>query len=267
MSAGKPSSTIIKPMNLTQIQQLLSATPTRYALFYQPSNAEPCFLHNRLLFKSASLIKVPILLSWLALEKEGAVSRLELCDLDSEKQVAGAGFSTLMTTRKLYYADVLLMMIATSDNLCTNLVIDRIGLERLNRVFVDGLGLTQTTCQRKLMDYEARSRGMDNWIHAGECVHLYDLIDALSAADRAWVESLLQSNVDAALLMRNIPRDTVDFFHKTGSMEGVLHDWGYTRDCRLFLLTNEVAEEPPIFDVFGALGEYMLPPINPVNLP
>jgi len=247
-------------MDLIQIEQHLSAAKTKYALFYQPASAEPCFLHNQLMFKSASLIKVPILLSWLALEKEGELSRFDSCDLDSEKQVQGAGFSCKMATRKLAYADVLLMMIATSDNLCTNLIIERIGLELLNRVFVDKLGLNRTTCQRKLMDYAARDRGLDNWIHAGECIHLYELIDSLPAADRAWTESLLQSTVDAALLMRNIPRDTIDFFHKTGSMEGVLHDWGYTHDCRLFLLTNEVADEPPIFELFGSLGEYLLPP-------
>jgi len=245
-------------MNLTRIQQKLDATPTKYALFYQPTGGEPHFLFNQLVFKSASLIKVPILLSWLALERDGEVSRQEMCDLDSEKQVAGAGFAHKMDARKLPFADVLLMMIATSDNLCTNLVIQHIGLERLNRVFTEHLGLKQTTCQRKLMDYEARERGLDNWVQAEECIHFYEWIEKLESQERQWVESLLQSTVDSALLLRNIPRDGIDFYHKTGSMEGTLHDWGYTRDCRLFLLTNEVAGEPPIFEIFGALGEFMI---------
>lgn len=216
------------------------------------------FLFNELRFKSASLIKVPILLSWLALERLGQLDRMELCDLDAEIQVRGAGFAHLFSARKLPYADVLLMMIATSDNLCTNLVIEHIGLERLNQVFTQKLGLKQTTCQRKLMDYEARARGLENWVQAEEAIRFYDLINCLEPSDRAWVESLLLANTDSALLMRDLPRDTVNFYHKTGSMEGVLHDWGYTHEHRLFLLTNEVKEEPPVFDLFGELGKMLL---------
>ena len=246
-------------MKPDQIAQSLSALNIRYSLFYHRLDAEPIFLFNELRFKSASLIKVPILLSWLVLEHEGQVNRMEICNLDTEIQVHGAGFARQFTARKLPYADVLLMMIATSDNLCTNLVIDHIGLERLNQVFTGPLGLKQTVCQRRLMDYEARSRGLDNWVHAEEAIHFYDLIEQLAPADRTWVESLLAATTDNALLMRDLPRDQVKFFHKTGSMEGVLHDWGYTRECRVFLLTNEVKEEPPVFELFGELGRGLLP--------
>jgi hypothetical protein len=41
--------------------------------------------------------------------------------------VKGAGFSYLFRTRKLAYNDVLTMMIATSDNFCTNLIIQKLG--------------------------------------------------------------------------------------------------------------------------------------------
>jgi beta-lactamase class A len=72
------------------------------------------------------------------------------------------------------------------------------------------------------------------------------------------VRSMLVVNTDSALLMRSIPRDTVEFFHKTGSMTGVLHDWGFTDDCELFLLTQNVTNEPVVFEVFGALGSQCL---------
>lgn len=246
-------------MNISQIEASLIRFATHFALFYHPLGSKPRLLSNQLLFKSASLIKVPILLSWLELEKEGQVNRFELCNLDAEVQVHGAGFAHQLTARSLPYADILLMMIATSDNLCTNLIIDRIGLERLGSVFTHALGLKQTACQRKLMDYEARSRGFENWVQAEECIRFYDLIDRLDPKNRLWVEALLHANTDFALLLRNIPRDSIDFYHKTGSMEGVLHDWGYTRECRLFLLTNDVSAEPPVFELFGALGELLIP--------
>ncbi len=98
------------------------------------------------------------------------MDRSELCCLDDEPEVHGAGFSWLLRARQLPYQDVLMMMIALSDNLCTNLVIRKIGIERVNQVFRDALGLRGTELQRKLMDYEARERGLDNWITARDCI-------------------------------------------------------------------------------------------------
>lgn len=249
-------------MNISEITQGLNLQQLHYALYFHQSGHEVHYHKNQDTFKSASLIKVPILLSWLLLEKEGGVNRSEICDLESEPLVTGAGFAFKFQQRKLPFADVLLMMIATSDNLCTNLVIKRIGLERLERLFKEGLGLQKSVCQRKLMDYEARSKGLDNWVNADECIQLFQLIKRLDVVDRRWVDSLLHSCQDSALLARNLPRDTVDFYHKTGSMEMTLLDWGYTNDAEIFLLTNDVQEEPPVFELFGALGEHLLPGVQ-----
>ncbi len=217
--------------------------------------------HDR--FVSASLIKVPILLAWLELERAGEVSRAELCNLDAEPQVQGAGYSWLLRARQIPYQDVLLMMIAISDNLCTNLVIQRAGRERLNQVIHDQLGLTGSDLQRKLFDYAARARGLDNFISAQDCIHLYELLARLGPSERAWVDSLLAACQENLLLMRDIPVDTLDgelaFHHKTGSIPGVLHDWGYTSRCQIFLLTQNVRDEPATFQAFGKLGHLMLP--------
>lgn len=221
------------------------------------NQAEPNFYSNNDRFFSASMIKVPILLAWIFLEHAGEVQREELCNLDAEEQVQGAGFSWLLRSRQIPYQDVLLMMIATSDNLCTNLVIRRAGLERLNRIIQEDLGLRRTALERKLFDYEARSRGLDNWISAQDCIHMYDLIEALPAQDHAWVESMLAVNQDDALLKRCIARDTITFYHKTGNIEGVLHDWGYTDRCKIFMLTQDVRDEPAAFEIFGELGKLM----------
>jgi beta-lactamase class A len=150
------------------------------------------------------------------------------------------------------------MMIALSDNLCTNLVIQRMGLERIDQVFKDALGLKGTRLQRKLMDLAARERGLDNWITAADCIRCFELVQQLSPCERNWVEPILLANQDSALLMRDIPRDTVDFYHKTGSLTGLFHDWGYTRDCEIFLLTNQVKDELAIDSIFGQMGQLIL---------
>jgi beta-lactamase class A len=229
-----------------------------YAFYYHDKKNPPFFAANQTLFRSASVIKVPILLAWIVLEKQRELDRTKICKLDHEPQVGGAGFARQFTTRKLSFADVLLMMIATSDNLCTNLILREIGIERLRSVMEKDLGLVKTRCERKLMDYAARERGLDNYIDAEECIQLFRLVDRLDAADRDWVKSLLLANTDSALLMRSVTRDTIDFYHKTGSMTGVLHDWGFTDHCELFLFTQNVTDEPAVFEVFGELGRACL---------
>ena len=110
-----------------------------YAVYYQPRGGQAVLRHNCDRFLSASIIKVPILFAWAHLQRAGAVSLSETCDLDAEPPVEGAGLSWMLHQRTLPYHDVLLLMIALSDNLCTNLVIRRVGLERLERG-VQGVG-------------------------------------------------------------------------------------------------------------------------------
>jgi beta-lactamase class A len=237
---------------------LLDKLGCRYAFYFQAQGQPAVQVANCQRFRSASIIKVPILLAWAWLERQGSVSRNELCNLDNVPQVQGAGFAWQMKARSLPYQDILLMMIATSDNLCTNLVIQHIGIERLQRVIQEDLNLPGAELQRRLMDYEARSRGLDNFISPEALVRCYDLVEALPGDQKSWVEAMLLANQDAALLARDHPRDTLDFYHKTGSMEGVLHDWGYTHGKRIFLLSEGVTDEPQAFAVFGQLGKLLL---------
>lgn len=244
-------------MNPPDLIENLAAAGCDFALYYHQNGKEAVFHSTAERFKSASIIKIPILLAWALLERSGEVSRAELCDLDGEPQVQGAGFSWLLKARQIPYHDALLMMMAVSDNLCTNLVIRRIGILRLQDIFENQFGLTHTRLERRLMDYDARRRGLDNWVGARDGVRLFDLLAALPAEQRAWVDEMFLANQDSALLKRNILRDSIDFYHKTGSMGGVLHDWGYTADRQIFLFTNNVKDERQLFPLFGAFGELL----------
>lgn len=237
------------------ISSLLQSLGGEYAFYDCPTGGKATLIQNAERFSSASIIKVPLLLAWVHLERAGAVNRTELCCLDDEPQIQGAGFSWLLRARQLPYQDVLLMMIALSDNLCTNLVIKRMGLETIEQVFRDEFHFQATAVQRKLMDYAARARGLDNWISVQDCIHFYDLIDQLEPDDHEWVESMLAVNQDDLLLRRNIPPDEITFYHKTGCIPGVLHDWGYTRERRIFLLTQKLPDQAAALPVFGTLGE------------
>ena len=241
-----------------EVREKISALTCDYAFYYRPRDGEPLLIKNRDMFLSASVIKVPILFAWAYLERSGRASRDEICELDLEPQVQGAGLSWLLQTRRLPFGDVLLLMVALSDNLCTNLVIRRIGMERLNAIFRGPLGLPDARIERRLFDYDARARGLDNYVSAADCVQIYRLRDELTGAERAWIEPMLLANADLGLWLRSVERDVVDFYHKTGSVAGVLHDWGYTRDTDLFLLTQNVQDEDEVYELMSRLGPKLL---------
>lgn len=244
-------------MNLTSALNEIESLNCQYAFYFRKKGQNSIFRANCDHFPSASLIKVPILLAWVHLERLGVVSREETCDLDALPQVEGAGLSWLLSTRRLPFQDVLLMMIALSDNLCTNLIISRIGQEPLNKIFHCELGLTGVELQRRMMDFEARASGKENWLTAQDCIHLYAELQKLTAEERHWVDPILLANQDSSLLLRDITRDTVLFYHKTGSIPHILHDWGFTRDRELFLLTQNVQDESAVGRVFGQVGRLL----------
>ena len=117
------------------IDEALKGLSCAYALYYRPRGGPGILRKNCDRFLSASIIKIPILYAWAYLEQAGFVCRSETCDLDAEAQVEGAGLTRLFHQRTLPYHDVLTMMVTVSDNLCTNLVIRRLGMPRLNDVF------------------------------------------------------------------------------------------------------------------------------------
>ncbi len=240
-----------------QLESIVAPLHCQYALYFRRGKGEPFLLANCERFVAASLIKVPILFAWAHLEALGELSGDERCELDVEPPVQGAGFSWLLRTRRLNMRDALLLMIAVSDNLCTNLVIRRAGMERLNDTFKNALGLKDTHLGRVMMDFGARQAGHENWISAADCVRLFRLRHRLPAAQRTWIEPLLLANQDPSLLLRDLSPDTLPVWHKTASLPGVLHDWGYTEHDQLFLLTQEVVDYAPVYAAFGAAGRLL----------
>jgi beta-lactamase class A len=236
----------------------LASLSCKYAFYCRMGGREPIRLGNHETFVSASLIKVPILFAWAYLERQGRANRAEICELDLEPAVQGAGLSWLLHTRRLPYHDVLLLMTALSDNLCANLVIQRIGMARLNTIFRGPLGLHDTALNRKMMDFAARQAGHENYISARDCIQLYRLRDELTADERAWIDPMLRANPDTCLWLRDLVPDSVDMGHKGGTVDAVLHDWAYTDTLDVFLLTQRIHDYAPLFRVFGKIGALLL---------
>src|SRR5262245_48533320 len=83
---------------------------------------------------TASVIKLPLLVHALLLARECALSLEETITLRVEDKVGGSGIlKDLSAGLTVSVQDVCTLMIALSDNTATNLLIDRLGIEGVNR--------------------------------------------------------------------------------------------------------------------------------------
>jgi len=101
-------------------------------------------------FPAASVIKLPILVTCLKQVQEGARSLNEEIFLRAEDRVIGSGIlKELIPGLVLTLEDLLILMIAISDNTATNLVLDRVAPAEVN-AYMARLGHEQTFSAGKL---------------------------------------------------------------------------------------------------------------------
>ena len=133
--------------------------------------------------------------------------------------------------------DLCVLMIILSDNTATNLLIRRLGMERINET-LHALGLRQTALRRLLFDSEASARGLQNHITAREMGRLLRLMyegKAVSPeADQKMLSILCDQRLNGKLPFF-LPRG-VRAAHKTGEDAGITHDVGIVYAKRPFIV-------------------------------
>jgi beta-lactamase class A len=100
--------------------------------------------------RTASTIKLPIMIEVFSETAEGKVSLTEPIKIDPTEKVSGSGILQDLTVDALPLRDLVMLMIALSDNTATNLVLNRIGGNAVNTRMA-ALGLKQTRSMRKIL--------------------------------------------------------------------------------------------------------------------
>jgi beta-lactamase class A len=116
-----------------------------------------------LVFPQASAIKIPILLELFrrADSEPGLLSRR--VDMTDRVRTLGSGVLHHLTDggSSLSLEDYAIYMIVYSDNTATNVLIDALGMEAINRLSAS-LGAPSTKVQRKMIQPRASARGDEN---------------------------------------------------------------------------------------------------------
>lgn len=187
---------------------------------------------------SASTIKVPILLAALEEVRLGRLTLEQPIPVPESKiledtEVFERGIAAYSLWELLYW------MIVESDNTATNVVLDLLGFDAVNEYARAVLGLNDTLCQRKMLDWAAIEAGNNNYTSAADQCRMYRLLCRGGLLTPALTETALdmlrrQRSMDA--ILRYIP-DRVDFAHKTGGLDYLDHDAGvfFQRERSFFL--------------------------------
>jgi len=124
-------------------------------------------------FPTASAIKLAIVYELFKQADEKRIDLEEKVTLDRRQAVGGTGVLVEMGTPTLSIRDYAVLMVTLSDNTATNVLIDRLGMDRI-AARMQGLGLNGTKLRRHMMDTAAARRGDENVSTPDELVRLLE---------------------------------------------------------------------------------------------
>jgi len=243
--AGPPAKSFARADTIALRRQLEGIANAHHGVLgYSISNldtGERLSLRGDETFSTASLIKVPILVTLYDLVEQKQLSLSDPLTVLKIDQVPGSGVLQFMHPgMSLSVSDAASLMIVLSDNTATNLLLDRIVIRRVWQK-METLGLPHTKVHSKTF-LRMSSVAMDSSVKYGlgvstpnEMARLFELLAqgrAVSpAADSAMLE-MLSHNADSELMQRTIEALRVP--HKTGATDSV------RTECALFHLQSRV---------------------------
>ncbi|MDF2674226.1 MAG: putative beta-lactamase [Clostridiales bacterium] len=176
---------------------------------------------------SASLIKIPIMGEVLRQVSEGSLSLEQRIIVNWEDKVPFSILTELSTGNSYTLKDLITLMIIQSDNTATNILIDLVGMDSINN-FICNNGLSSTVLGRKMMDFNARKEGRDNYTTAMDMANILEKIynkELVNKDSSILMMDILKKQLDNSMIRLFIPEETV-IAHKTGGLDGIEHDTG-----------------------------------------
>ena len=221
-----------------------------------------CFYFNREeVFPSASIIKVPILIEGLRQAEVGKINLNEM--LPIRDRVGGSGVLQALADISLTVKDLLTLMITVSDNTATNMIIDLLGMDAINQSMKE-FGLEKTVLKRKMMDFAAIERGLNNVTCPADIITCLKVINEgsyLSENSRRHALEILHFQQFHDKLPAMIDTEKIFVAGKTGSLPNV------ENDCAIFKYRGKTAYVVVLMDqlenafsgrrVISRIGKYV----------
>jgi beta-lactamase class A len=198
-------------------------------------------------FRAASTVKIPVMVEFLRQVERGEQSLTQPYTLRDEDRTPGSGVLLhLHAGTELTIEDLLYLMISISDNTATNLLIERVGMDNVNRTMRD-LRMGQSTLGRLMKGRRAIEGEEENWATPDEYASLMEAILTRQAAQPSSCDAMLamlEKQHCTNRISRYLPPGT-RWGSKTGQIDGVTNDVGFVMSDRGFLVISAFCEDLP----------------------
>jgi beta-lactamase class A len=176
-------------------------------------------------FPTASAIKLSVLYEMLKQAEAGTLNLDAPAPVNRSQLVGGSGVLQHLTTPSLSLRDHATLMIMVSDNSSTNIVIQAVGMDKVN-ARMQALGLGDVRLRRLMMDAAAVKRGDENVASPESLAKVSELLwrgEGLKPESREAALGMLK--LVSGSIRQAVP-SRVPVYAKTGSLDGVRTEAG-----------------------------------------
>jgi beta-lactamase class A len=187
--------------------------------------------HNERRFRSASTVKIPIMIEIYRQIDRGEISPDQIITLtDADRTPGSSWLQYLHEGIEFTVDDLITLMISMSDNTATNMLIDLAGLEQINAT-MRNLGMTNSVLGRKMKGVPSEPGQPENWAtpddYANVIAAILDGIAASAASCERMIEMLGRQDNDRRIA-RYLPKaDGIKWGSKTGTVGDAVNDVGF----------------------------------------
>ncbi|WLR57046.1 serine hydrolase [Mesobacillus subterraneus] len=231
-----------------RLSKELAGCKGRASLFLE-IEGEIIEFNSHLVYQSASLIKLPILLEGLRQIETGKLQKDRPVTIREIDKTGDTGVLQAMKVPHLPLEDLLALMIIVSDNSATNLLIDLIGINSINST-IAMIGMNNSKLERKMLDFDAIRLGKDNFTSASDialCLKEAVAGRSLNEYSRHMFYSFLLQQQFKEKLPFYMDNALLKIGNKTGELPGVEHDCGiitYGKKHALIVVLIDGLSEP-----------------------
>jgi len=179
-------------------------------------------------FPAASSIKLPIVIELLKQAEEGTIDLARRVPIDPKARVQGGGVLEKWAEPypSLSADHLAVLMMDFSDNYATNVLIDLVGMEKVQRRLV-AWGLKGTLLRRRMMDLEAARAGRENVTTPRDMTALLERLyrgEILAAGHARSLVEIMKRN-EGTPIKRGLPPG-IPAADKEGDLDGLRCDSG-----------------------------------------
>lgn len=206
------------------------------------------------LFPTASVIKLPVLISFFKKIKDGEINPDEYIVINDSQKVGGAGVIQFFKDDvKIKLIDAATLMIILSDNTATNAIIDQLGSshdDKLNYVnmTMESLGLKNTKLLNKVFSYRTKKNtpeakrfglGYSSPREMGELLEMIYRHQIIDSFYSNWIIQIMKNQQDESMIRKLLPYynlkegERIIVANKTGAVDQSRIDVGivYSPKC------------------------------------